>query len=70
MELINTRLLSHPMNWVTILLMLVIAGIFGHLLLSLLEQEPASKNNIPASLSTNQTGGGQPSQFINGFDLT
>lgn len=70
MELINTRLLSHPMNWVTILLMLVIAGIFGHLLLSLLEQEPASKNNIPASLSTNQMGGGQSSQFINGFDLT
>jgi hypothetical protein len=58
MDLINIRLLSHPMNWITILLMLIIAGIFGHLLLTLLEQEPATaggkKKSVPANLSTNQ----------------
>lgn len=42
MAILNTRLLSHPMNWVIVLLMLMIAAIFGHLLLSLLEQEPAT----------------------------
>jgi len=42
LTIINTRLISHPMNWIIVLLMLVIAGIFGHLLLSLLDQEPAT----------------------------
>ena len=41
--IINTKIISHPLNWLTIVLMLVIAGIFGHLLLSLLDQEPAGK---------------------------
>lgn len=41
MQIINTRLISHPMNWLIILLMLIIAGIFGHLLLTILDQEPA-----------------------------
>lgn len=45
MQVINWRMVSHPINWLVILLMLVIAAIFGHLLLSLLEQEPATKNS-------------------------
>jgi hypothetical protein len=58
-SLINTNLIKHPMNWVTILLMLIIAGIFGHLLLSLLDQEPTSRTisvpaGLPASYSPNQ----------------
>jgi hypothetical protein len=34
MQLLNTELLKHPINWVIILLMLIIAGVAGHLLLS------------------------------------
>ena len=40
--IINTNLLSHPMNWFTIFLMLVIAAIAGHLVLSLVKMEPAT----------------------------
>jgi hypothetical protein len=42
-ELVNIKLLSHPMNWLTVLLMLVIAGIAGHEILSLVNVEPATK---------------------------
>lgn len=41
-KFINLRLLSHPINWLTIILMLVIAGIGGHLLLSLVGVEPST----------------------------
>ena len=37
---INWNLVSHPMNWVVILLMLVIAGAIGHYALSLAGIEP------------------------------
>lgn len=53
MNLINLKLISHPMNWIIILGMLTIGGIFGHLLLSIFDQEPASGNTtLPAGLST------------------
>jgi hypothetical protein len=39
---LNTRIITHPMNWVIVILMLMIAGIFGHLLLSLFDQEPTT----------------------------
>jgi hypothetical protein len=41
MPLVNTGLLKNPINWLTVLLMLTIAGIAGHLLLSYFDQEPA-----------------------------
>lgn len=41
---VNWKLASHPMNWLTILVMLIIAGAFGHLLLSYFEVEPASQS--------------------------
>lgn len=44
MPLLNTGLLKQPLNWVVILLMLVIAGIGGHLLLSYFHTEPAKSN--------------------------
>ena len=44
MTLINTKLVSHPMNWIVILLMLIFAGIAGHLLLSMVGIEPATGN--------------------------
>lgn len=43
MQLVNVPLLSHPLNWVTVLLMLVLAGMFGHLLLSYAGLEPAQR---------------------------
>lgn len=41
-RIINWNLVSHPLNWVIILLMLVIAGGIGHYALSLAGIEPAS----------------------------
>ena len=38
---INWNLVQHPLNWVVILLMLVIAGAIGHYALSLAGIEPA-----------------------------
>ena len=54
MSPINWKLIGHPLNWIIVLLMLVIAGIFGHLLLTLLEQEPATAANttLPQGLAT------------------
>jgi hypothetical protein len=37
---INLKLLAHPMNWLVILFMLVIAAIAGHEILSLVKIEP------------------------------
>jgi hypothetical protein len=57
MAIVNTRLLSHPMNWVIIFVMLVIAAIFGHLLLSILDQEPSTTGaavGLPNGLSVKQ----------------
>jgi hypothetical protein len=35
MDVVNFGLLKHPMNWVTVVLMLLIAGIAVHLVLRL-----------------------------------
>lgn len=35
MNPINFKMIAHPMNWVVIILMLVIAGTAGHMLLTL-----------------------------------
>ncbi len=40
--MLNWSLLKHPLNWVIILLMLILAGIAGHLLLSYAGIEPAT----------------------------
>lgn len=40
--MLNWSLLKHPLNWVIILLMLVLAGMGGHLLLSYAGIEPAT----------------------------
>lgn len=44
---INWKLISHPLNWVVVLLMLIIAGTAGHLLLSFFGATPASGNVNP-----------------------
>jgi hypothetical protein len=42
MQIINVDLIKHPMNWLIIFFMLVIAAIAGHEVLSLAKIEPAS----------------------------
>jgi hypothetical protein len=42
MQVLNFDLLKHPMNWLIILLMLVIAGIAGHLFMTLVGAEPTN----------------------------
>jgi hypothetical protein len=39
---INLELLKHPLNWLIIFMMLVIAAIAGHELMSFFGTEPAS----------------------------
>lgn len=43
MRILNLKMMSHPLNWLIILLMLVIAASIGHLTLSLLGVEPTTK---------------------------
>lgn len=39
--MLNWGLLKNPLNWVVVILMLVIAGMAGHLILSYFGVEPA-----------------------------
>lgn len=45
MELINLGLLKQPINWLVIILMLVIAAMAGHLLLSYFGVEPVTADS-------------------------
>jgi hypothetical protein len=56
MAIINFKLASHPMNWFTILLMVLIAGTIGHLFLTYLGMEPATSS---AKLAYSQMPAGQ-----------
>ncbi len=42
MQIVNLELMSNPLNWIIIFLMLVIAAIGGHEVMSLFGKEPAS----------------------------
>lgn len=53
MQVVNWKLITHPMNWIVVLLMLVIAGTAGHLLLTLVGQQ-ASTANINPNLAVGQ----------------
>lgn len=44
---VNLKLLSHPMNWLVVLVMLVIAGTAGHYVLSLFGIEAATSSINP-----------------------
>lgn len=41
-KIVNVGLLKNPLNWLTVVLMLVLAGIAGHLLLSAAGIEPST----------------------------
>ena len=64
---INWKMISHPMNWLVVLLMLIIAGTAGHLVLTLFDVNPASKNinpNLAVGQSTLGQGQAPPSQPV------
>jgi hypothetical protein len=42
MQILNLDLIKNPLNWLIIFMMLVIAAIAGHQLLSLAKVEPAA----------------------------
>lgn len=46
MEIVNFDLLKHPMNWVTVVLMVLIAGIALHLILNY-QKSLTQKVNTP-----------------------
>ena len=55
MQIINTRLITHPMNWAIVILMLVLAAIGGHLLMTFFDQEPATgSDGTPQGLTVEQ----------------
>jgi hypothetical protein len=60
MKLLNLKLMSHPINWVTITVMLLLAGAFGHLLLEYLGHSPDTKER--RSAWTEQPAGQSPGQ--------
>lgn len=56
MKAVNWKMVSHPINWLVILLMLVIAGTAGHLLLSLFGSEPTTKQNPNLAIGQSTVG--------------
>lgn len=44
MAIVNTAILKSPLNWLTVFLMLLIAGLGGHLILTLAGLEPAKRS--------------------------
>lgn len=67
MTLINTKLLSHPVNWAIVFLMVFIAGTFGALLLKYLQVQPADEGSktAPRSAYADFPAGMTPSENIN-----
>lgn len=45
MEIINWRIAGHPLNWVTVFLMVFIAGLAIHFVLAHLGASPAPSNS-------------------------
>lgn len=45
MQVINWRIVSHPLNWLTVFLMVFIAGIAVHLILTSFGQVPAAQQS-------------------------
>lgn len=61
MKLLNIRMMSHPINWVTFTLMVLIAGAGGHLILQYLGHSPI-RDGDKVSAWTEQPAGQSPGQ--------
>jgi hypothetical protein len=63
MNVVNWKMVSHPINWLTFMLMVVIAGAIGHYALALFGIQPARANRssydeMPAGQSPGQVASG------------
>lgn len=65
MQVVNWKMVSHPINWVVVVLMALIAGAFGHLMLAYLGHTPdtaesrkSSYDDMPAGQSPGQVAAG------------
>lgn len=52
---LNWKLISHPINWLTVGLMLVFLGIGGHLLLTWFGVEPGNSASKTNPIGTSRT---------------
>jgi hypothetical protein len=64
--MINWKMMSHPLNWVTFVLMVVIAGAIGHMLLTYFGFEPATAGTAKKSAWASQPAGLSPGQVASG----
>jgi hypothetical protein len=62
MNIINWKIALHPMNWATIIAMLLLAGVGAHLLLEYLGHTPDTEATANASAYTEQPAGQSPGQ--------
>jgi hypothetical protein len=46
MQVINWRIVSHPLNWITVFLMVFIAAIGVHFILTYFGQVPAAQQHV------------------------
>jgi hypothetical protein len=65
MQLINWKIASHPLNWATIVVMLLFAGFGAHLLMQLLGHSPDTATTRRSSW-TEQPAGQSPGQDASG----
>ena len=63
--MINWKMMSHPMNWITFALMVVIGGAIIHTLLTYLGYEPATRGSAKSAY-TDQPAGVSPGQVASG----
>lgn len=64
--MLNWKMLSHPMNWITFFLMVVIAGAIGHQLMTFLGFEPANAGTPKKLAFSDQPAGLSPGQVASG----
>lgn len=57
MSLLNVPLLKNPVNWITVILMLVLAGIAGHLALKYFGASASGVSSRVATVKKNSSGG-------------
>lgn len=55
MNVVNWKMIAHPINWIIVLLMLVIAGMLGQVLLSWAGIEPSGTSGNRPSNGQSQT---------------
>jgi hypothetical protein len=61
LQLINWQLAKHPLNWVIILLMVLLAGIALHLVLDFYNMNPGTPSGV-SSVQTSNTVASNPAQ--------